>query len=162
MIHLLVYFHSNILWFPKNIPDLHFLLFLFFDSGGNGEFQNGLFDCCGDCGACCKASCCPCLVAKSVGDHTGDSGTLWCLGYLAGLAIGGLVSFSWLLSEGYRMSHGMTQIQNLFQPMFLCVCYQRGMLRTHQGIEGGVCGDLIGSYLCPCCVLTQMERETKD
>merc|ERR1712226_518279 len=47
-------------------------------------------------------------------------------------------------------------------PMFLCVCYQRGMLRTHQGIEGGVCGDLIGSYLCPCCVLTQMERETKD
>ena len=72
---------------------------IFFDSGGNGEFQNGLFDCCGDCGACCKASCCPCLVAKSVGDHTGDSGTLWCLGYLAGLAIGGLVSFSCFLCE---------------------------------------------------------------
>ena len=79
-------------------------LFFFFcsnfsDSGGNGEFKNGLFDCCGDCGACCKASCCPCLVAKSVGDHTGDNGTMWCLGYLAGLVIGGLVSFSWLLCE---------------------------------------------------------------
>jgi len=106
-------------------------------TGGNGEFQHSLFDCCGDCGACCKACFCPCLIAKSVGDHTGDSGTLWCLGYLAGLAIG-------------------------YFPMFLCVCYQRSMLRNHQGIEGGACGDLIGSYLCPCCVLTQMERETKD
>ena len=46
--------------------------------------------------------------------------------------------------------------------MYFCVCYQRGVLRQNRGIDGGCCGDLILSYLCACCVLTQMDREVNE
>ena len=61
-------------------------------AGASGDFQNGLFGCA--CGSCIKALCCPCLIAKDVANEVGDSGTLWCLGYLAGIFTGYLVSSS--------------------------------------------------------------------
>lgn len=60
-------------------------------AGASGDFQNGLFGCA--CGSCIKALCCPCLIAKDVANEVGDSGTLWCLGYLAGIFTGYLVSY---------------------------------------------------------------------
>ena len=59
-------------------------------AGSSGEFNNSLFGCA--CGSCIKALCCPCLIAKDVANEVGDSGTLWCLGYLAGIFTGYLVS----------------------------------------------------------------------
>merc|ERR1711937_1087817 len=76
-------------------------------AGASGDFQNGLF-CCA-CGSCIKALCCPCLIAKDVANEVGDSGTLWCLGYLAGIFTG-------------------------YLPMYLCVCYQRGVLGQIVGL----------------------------
>lgn len=104
-------------------------------AGASGDFQNGLFGCA--CGSCIKALFCPCLIAKDVANEVGDSGTLWCLGYLAGIFTG-------------------------YLPMYLCVCYQRGVLRQNRGIDGGCCSDFILSYLCACCVLTQMDREVNE
>ena len=60
-------------------------------AGSSGEFNNSLFGCA--CGSCCKALLCPCLIAKDVANEVGDSGTLWCLGYLAGIFTGYLVSY---------------------------------------------------------------------
>lgn len=59
-------------------------------AGSSGEFQNSLFGC--SCGSCLKSLFCPCLIAKDVANEVGDSGTLWCFAYLAGIFGGYLVS----------------------------------------------------------------------
>ena len=58
-------------------------------TGSSGDFQNGLFGCA--CGSCLKSLFCPCLIAKDVANEVGDSGTLWCFAYLAGILGGYLV-----------------------------------------------------------------------
>ena len=71
-------------------------------AGSSGEFNNSLFGCA--CGSCIKALCCPCLIAKDVANEVGDSGTLWCLGYLAGIFTGYLVS-PWQINSPSQMDH---------------------------------------------------------
>ena len=67
-------------------------------SGGpNGQWKANLFDV--DFSSCCKAFCCPCLIAKDVGQTIGKEdgddvmcGWLWCVGYLCAISSGWVVS----------------------------------------------------------------------
>jgi Cys-rich protein (TIGR01571 family) len=42
------------------------------------EFTYGVFDCCGDCSACCKSIWCPCLVHLDAANAAGMNGCCWC------------------------------------------------------------------------------------
>eukprot|EP00727_Mastigamoeba_balamuthi_P010796 m51a1_g6339 hypothetical protein (816) ;mRNA; f:29128-32811 len=42
---------------------------------------------------------------------------------------------------------------------FCAVALHRQMVRRKYGIEGGVCGDVCVSCMCPCCALSQIARE---
>jgi len=118
-----------------------------YDANGQREWSNDLLDCFGDCGTCCLAYFCPCVVYQQVKqrlDHLqrdgrpdpelGGSGCGGdCCLYGTVLAFCGI---GWVFQIGTRSS-----------------------IRTRYRIRGGGFTDCLASCLCVPCELTQSSRE---
>ncbi|KAF8589183.1 PLAC8-domain-containing protein [Ramaria rubella] len=121
----------------KNVP---------FNSTGEREWSNGLCDCCGDCGTCCIAWFCPCIVYsqnKSRIEHLEKwgfphpSGGKSCSGDCCiHCLLTGCGGWGWILQMGVRSS-----------------------IRMRYRIQGGSCGDCFSAWCCTPCELTQGSRE---
>jgi len=118
-----------------------------YDANGERDWNHGLMDCFGDCGTCCFAHFCPCMVYQQVKNRitylnlnrrpdpeqggTGCGGDCCLWSVLAG--VGGL---GWVLQ--------MTT---------------RATLRTRYRIRGSGCTDCLATCCCVPCELTQESRE---
>lgn len=94
-------------------------------------WSSGVCDCFNDCSSCCCTLWCPC-VQYGYNAEKLDSGSccLCCF---------------------------VTLVFN--QAMCCFIMYQRGLVRSKYGIEGGPCGDCMSSFCCGPCTLCQMARE---
>lgn len=97
-----------------------------------GEWNHGLFGCFGNCGVCIMTMFCPCLTVGKIAEGLGDS---YC----------------------YNCLCSLVPIVDLF--IFIS---QRGRLREKQGIDGGLCGDLLTLLFCTPCGLCQMGAEVES
>jgi Cys-rich protein (TIGR01571 family) len=118
-----------------------------YDANGERDWSNGLLDCFGDCGTCCLAYFCPCLVYQQVknritylnlngrpdpqrgGSGFGGDCILWG-------ALTGCCGLGWVLQMSTRAT-----------------------LRTRYRIRGGGCTDCLAAGCCMPCELTQESRE---
>ncbi|OJJ52024.1 hypothetical protein ASPSYDRAFT_711744 [Aspergillus sydowii CBS 593.65] len=41
------------------------------------------------------------------------------------------------------------------------LCFRRRAVRKQLGLDGNCCGDIMASLCCSCCVLTQLDHETR-
>jgi len=118
-----------------------------YDANGERDWNNGLLDCFGDCGTCCLAYFCPCIVYQQVKtriDHlqangrpdpqhggSGFGGDCFIHGLLTGCC-----GLGWVLQMSTRAT-----------------------LRTRYKIRGGGCTDCLAAFCCMPCELTQESRE---
>lgn len=118
-----------------------------YDANGEREWSNGLLDCFGDCGTCCIATFCPCIIYQQVKqrfDHLQRSGQpdpqhggSGCGGdcFLYG-ALTAACGLGWVFQIGTRSA-----------------------IRGRYKIRGGGCGDCMAAFCCYSCDLTQESRE---
>jgi Cys-rich protein (TIGR01571 family) len=109
------------------------------------EWSNGLCGCMGDCGTCCKASFCPCIV---YGQNRHRYENLRTHG-VPHPNKGGCVS-------GSCFGHCLVSICGLGFLLQMCT---RGDMRKRYNIKGGGCGDCCAALWCTPCELTQEARE---
>ncbi|KAJ7643320.1 PLAC8-domain-containing protein [Mycena polygramma] len=116
------------------------------DSNGKREWSHGFFGCFEECGTCCFACVCPCVVygknkqrlshLQSENSPHPDGGDFCSVPCWAHFALNAVTSLGCILA-----------------------CMNRGEVRERYGIDGGGCGDCCGSYCCHACDLTQVSRE---
>ena len=106
----------------------------------SGGWNNGLFECFGDCGSCLYASFCPSCAA----------GEIWDLGELSA-------------DSGWRWWIGCCLYISLVQHIGCCLysCLYTGQLREKRGIQGTAMEDCCQWCFCPCCVHTRNLREVR-
>lgn len=103
---------------------------------GSGQWSSGLCDCFQDCGTCCCAWCCPCVV----------------VGQLVEIIDQGITSCS---SAGclYCLLQSCTGMGCLY------TCGYRARLRAKYGLSPEPCGDVCVDWCCLPCSLSQQYRE---
>jgi len=117
-----------------------------YDANGEREWSHELFDCFGDCGTCCFAYFCPCMVYQQVKnrlDHLQSNGRPDPQHGGSGCG-GGCCLYGGLMYCGIGWVLQMST---------------RATLRTRHRIRGDGCTDCLASACCIPCELTQESRE---
>ncbi|KAF9035061.1 PLAC8-domain-containing protein [Hymenopellis radicata] len=110
------------------------------------EWSNGICSCSGNCGTCCMACCCPCVVygrnkqrlehLNRTGYPDSEHGGCFNGDCLVHGLLTGFLGFGWILQIPLR-----------------------GSIRTRYSIAGGSCGDCCTTFCCAPCELTQGSQE---
>jgi Cys-rich protein (TIGR01571 family) len=95
------------------------------------EFQHGLCGCFDNCMICIVTYLVPCYTAGKIGEKVGES-----------CVVCGLVQCVPLLN-------------------LICVANLRQKVREQKGIDGSFVGDLLVSWCCYCCALSQVAQEVQ-
>ena len=97
------------------------------------DWTFGLFDCFGDCNACCYASCCNPCASGEIYEKTGlgSWGSGFCLACIPGL-------------------------------QFARSCIFTGPVRNKYGIDGDCCSDCLSLACCTPCHVTRTLREVRE
>lgn len=97
----------------------------------SGDWNNGLFGCCNDCGTCLVTCFCPCYTAGKNAEAVGDS----CI--LCGLAF-------------------FVPVVDLVTMISV-----RGKIREQHGVGGSIITDCLSIFCCMPCALVQEAQQVK-